>query len=272
MKKSVLYLLAILFALSSCSKKEADVEEVENEFEFFEYYSKIFETYFEDYDYFEEYFGDWDTTIFYQVVSESETYKLLEALIDHIDVNRGYIIADGINAVYHTVTHFNEYLWNNKEAMELFEKEDCVYVLTSTYLNSLKTVTPIINGNLLDSMLLNNVFLEEIWLYRKWLDYLHYVLTSEIFMSKMNITEKIQLMVLVLERAKYTLFKRSTEYNIMISIMLSSNYTPFVNDIKPVLYEGISGAVYIFEPDLLKWDQAYSVIAGYAIQFINDNK
>ena len=58
MKKFVIYLLAILFALSFCSKKD-----------------KI------DGEYFEEY----GITVPYKDVSDSETYNLLEALLDHIE-------------------------------------------------------------------------------------------------------------------------------------------------------------------------------------------
>lgn len=238
MKKSFLYIIAIFFALSSCSKND---------------------------DIFEQYFEDWDMMIPYQNVSKSKTYKLLDALIDNMDKNEVYIINFPSNSLnYPSVTKFNEYLWNNKETNAFFERGDCAFVLISTYLSSLKTNR---YKAVDDGFVLGN----------KWLHLFDYVLTSEICMSNMNVAEKVRLMVLALERLKYgftNVFNDGSnmistnllDYNIMISIMLSSNYTPFVNDIKPMLREAGMGAVYA-----VPFDNFY-LIPECARQFINDNK
>ena len=235
MKKSVFYVFAILLAFSSCSKAD-------------EFNDSLFE----------EYFGDWGC----QDVSDSETYHLLEALIDNMDENQGYLfLFPSSYNNYPSVTKFNEYMWDNKEAATFFERDDCVSVLISTYLNSLKMnrYKAVDDGWLLEN---------------QWLFLFDYVLTSEICMSKMNVKEKVQLMVLVLERVKYE-FINLTDLTIMISIMLSSTYAPFVNDVKPMLREAAMGTVYWLQTDdgrSLTVNQFTDLITGYARQFINDKK
>ena len=92
-------------------------------------------------------------------------------------------------------------------------------------------------------------------------------------MSKFNVTEKVQLMVLALESIKYGDWSSPLNTSIMISIMLSSDYTPFINEVKPLLREGRHNAVYILDRNLnLDQFQEFDLISGYAKQFINDNK
>jgi hypothetical protein len=201
----------------------------------------------------EMYYEDWGITVPYQDVSKSKTYIFLKALIDQIDKNQVYLITYPSNDIdYPYVTKFNEYLWNSKEAADFFKRKDCIPVLISTYIVNLKAERDI-RSTILDLLL-----------------------ASDIFMSKMNITEKKQLMVLALERAKYLEYSRPGPFTIMISIMLSSNYTPFVEDVKPRLRET---SVYYY----LNVDDNYSIrpgyniqandlIIGYATQFLNHNK
>jgi hypothetical protein len=59
--------------------------------------------------------------------------------------------------------------------------------------------------------------------------------------------------------------------DIMISIMLSSNYTPFVKNVKPILCESPMGVSYGLDCPI-SLDQFENLITGYAKQFINDNK
>ena len=57
------------------------------------------------------------------------------------------------------------------------------------------------------------------------------------------------------------------DINIMFSIMIASNYIPFIDDIKPILREVGTGAIYtLYPPD------NYNLIAIYARQFLNDNQ
>ena len=233
MKKSALYILAILFALSSCSKKEDKVE------------------------YFEEY----GIMVPYRDVSKSATYHLLEVLIDHIKNNN-------VNIAYlpgfiPSVTKFNQYLWNNKEAAAFLERKDCASVLISTYFNCMKKPNKCIK---LDSTGMWKCEDEDIFFW-----FLSYFMTSEICMSKMNLTEKVHLMALTLESTKYEFMTSPFNNNIMISIMLSSNYTPFVEDIKPKLRQAIGGVSYWVEMGGDYYQQD-ALIKKYAKQFINDNK
>ena len=242
MKRTALYVLAILLALSSCSSEDD----------------------FNDYEIFEEHFEEWGITVPYFDVSQSETYKYLEALIDYVDKNQIYTINfPTSNLNYPSVTKFNEFLRNSKEAADFFKRRDCVSVLLSAYLINLKTVRGYGDNY-------NFKF------------FLEFVLSSDMCISKMNETEKVQLMVLALESDKIIMMGIDgidveftvKNWNIMISIMLSSNYTPFINDIKPMLREAAMGATYWLETNggSLMPNQINDMIIGYAKQFINDNK
>ena len=236
MKKSVLYLLAILFVFSSCSEDE-----------------------FNDTEIFFEYFEEWGITVPYQDVSNSKTYSLLKNLIDYLDENQTKTITFPSSSLNHpSVTHFNNFLRNSEEAANFFKRRDCVFVLISTYLINLKTECGYVDN------------------YNFKFAFLELVLSSDMCMSKMNVAEKVQLMALALERIKYEKCGLNP-FNIVISIMLSSNYIPFlnaVNDINPILLECLrtgthsvmiddSGTVTQYTDDLIK---------KYAKQFINDNK
>jgi len=259
MKKSVLYVLILFLALNSCSMDDLSDDLTDD---------------FNDSDIIKEYFKDWDITIPYQDVSETKTFQLLDALIEHIDKNQIFILFfPSSDLFYPSVTKFNEHIWNNKEAAALFEREDCAFVLISTYQKYLK-------------MKRFNVVDDGCVLENKWLNFFDYVLTSEMCMSKFNINEKVQLMVLALEKSKYGFLNVSQDghyvtitnfrdYSIMFSIMLSSNYDPFVSKVKPMLFEFSSGASY----GLLTSDGTYltgkkynDFITGYAKQFINKYK
>jgi len=267
MKKSVLFVLAIVLALCTCTPNggsddpnipeetsELPIEEPEDPED-----PEIFD------DYFEEYFGNWD----YQAVFETETYHLLEAVIDYIDENWTRLF----NWNDKSITRFNKYFRNSEEAVILFEREDCVYVLISTYLHSIKT----------ERYLLKD---DDLWVGSKWFTFLETILFCDMLMDEMNLTEKIQLMVLALERSKYELTRPMT-FNIMISIMLSSNYSPFINDIKPLLHETVTGLAYylVTSPDcvppsiappphcrVMDNNKEHNLIKRYANHFINDNK
>ena len=178
----------------------------------------------------------------------------------------------------YVVTWFNKSLRNSKEAIALFKRDDCVSVLISAY-----------QAVIAEIILLQKKAVS-MWLVTEGYDYLELILFSDMFMEKMNITEKVNLMELALE---LDLEKSKIEYhniftiNIMISIMLSSNYPPFVNDIKPLLRENSMGIAYylVMYPDcastygtdiepcvIIDFGQAHDLIKGYAKQFINDNK
>lgn len=240
MKKSVIYISAItLLVLGACSEKDEYGGDVPSE----------------------EY---WGITVPYHDVSGTETYNLLDKLIGYLDKTQArtiYFPSSNLN--YPSVTKFNEHLAKSEEAVAFFKRDDCIFVLISTYLSNLET----------ERHSFGNGYWE---LYNERFSFLELVLASDMSMNKMNITEKVQSMALALERARYEEYSYHYPFNIMISVMLSSNYTPFVNDIKPMLRELGMGVGY----DLLKDQKALFVntteysdlITGYAKQFINDNK
>ena len=253
MKKSVLYLFATIFAFGSCSMNNNDES-------------------FDDSEIFEEYFEEWGITIPYRDVSKSETYHLLENLIDDIQDNLFFSLPmySSYTRIY-SPTEFNDSLRSNKAAAALFEREDCVFVFISTYLTSIKA------NKYLTVDFPNCTGCETVGPINSLFHFrFEWVLSSEIFLSKMNKTETVQLIALVLERIKYE--KRSPyPFSILISIMLLNNYTPFVEDVKPTIMElnlcryGLKSTEgYITMPGVD--DQASDLIVGYAKQFINDNK
>ena len=258
MKNSFLFIFAILLGLCSCSMDSLTDDSSED---------------INDPDAIKEYFKDWDITIPYQDVSESKTFQLLDALIEYIDKNQVSILFyPSSDIFYPSVTKFNEYIWKSKEAAALSEREDCALVLLSTY----------------QKFLMTNRFklVDDYWpVDNLWLRFFDYFLTSELCMSKLNLAEKVQLMVMALEKSKYGVLKiyesgsmtntSILDYNIMNSIMLSSDYAPYINKAKPMLFEFASGSIY----GLAKSDGTYltgkeynDFIAGYAKQFINDYK
>jgi len=228
MKRSIYFVLIIQLILTACSNDS--MNEVSDD----------------------SFLAEWDITIPYQDVTQTETYHLLEVLIDSIDKNQARF-------VLFTVTYLNEYIWNNEEATALFQREDCVSVLISTYLISIQTKKFLIQ--------------DDSWWTPMRFRFLEFILMSDRFMDKMNKTEKNQLMVLALEMAKYEECT-STPFSIMISIMRSCNYEHFVNDV--IIREASSGVSYWFEmKDGSVWDnveQTHTLLIKYAKQFINDNK
>lgn len=271
MKKSVLYILILLFLLYSCTPKsvpdapEPDPpnEECEEIDIFKEYFGDCFEVYFKDY--YDEYFGDWD----FQDVFKSETYYLLVALIEYIDKNQVRLVAyPPPDFTYSCITIFNERLQDSEEAISFFKREDCGFVLLSTYLDFLMT-EKYLN---IDSKFWGNTFFT----------FLKPVLFSNMCMEALNEKEKVQLMVLVLESIQrgIPVFHRRWAFTVVISIMKSSNYSPFANDVKPLFVEAASGLTYCFnietrcsrramcagdDPEASDW------ITCYARKFINDN-
>jgi len=241
MKKLVIFVLVGLLAFSSCASKE-----------------KI-----NDSEIFEEYFEEFDITVFYQDVSKSKTYHLLEALLDHLSEN--LLPPQPVYSSYMPTlfpTELNNYLRDNKEAAAFFEREDCVYVLISTYLTNLKT--------------------ENSWDYknnnsRRKFFFFEMFLSSEMSLSKLNVTEKVQLMVLALESS---MVKSPLPFTIMISIMLSNNYPPFIEDVKPILIEAtpccyclrMNNDIVLPGGSESNHTIATDLITRYAKQFINDNK
>jgi len=258
MKKLFFYVLAILFSLSSCSTKDSDILEDTSDI-----LANIFE--------------EWGIAIPYRDVSKSKTYHLLEALLD--DMSKNLLPPQPVHSSYYPTlspTELNNYLQDNQEAVALFKRADCKFVLISKYLTNLKA----------DHSLGYNRM-------RKY-NFFEMLLSSNMFLSELNTTEKVQLMVLALERYKYIESFGYENYflpfTIMISIMLQSNYPPFVEDVEPMLIEqlycgyGLKSEDYhvtFVDGNFIKEGnialpgihvQASDLVIRYAKQYINDNK
>jgi len=214
MKKPVIYALAIVLALSSCSSNdvtgEPDIPEIpeipDNPCPTKEKSNESEEPIIFD-DYFEEYFGDWD----YQDVFESETYHLLEAVIDYVDKHQGRLVAYPSSNIFHqSVTWFNNEFRKSEVAVAFLKRDDSGQILISTHLDCLTTKSYL----MLDSEWWGNTFFT----------FLELVLSSEMYTSAINKTEKVQLMVLALERAKHEFYGR-WHFHIMISIMQDCTVT-----------------------------------------------
>ena len=242
LKKLNLLLLAGILAMYSCSMND-DINKEDN--------TTI--------DYaisqsFKEYFNDWE----YQDVSKTETYNLMQTLIN--DLLEGFLridtFYDTTNSSMPTIslTGFNNYLWDSKEAVAFFDREDCFFVIASTIMTTLKTQ--------------RNDQIKAIEL----------LIASDMFLSKTNLTEKKQLIVLALERVKNDKYLNVNPFTIMISIMLSSNYISFVEDVKPMLSEVTPLVCYSLKmkdgfkiPGYRVEDfEATDLILKYTMQFLNN--
>lgn len=161
------------------------------------------------------------------------------------------------------VTIFNNRLKANKVAIELFERDDYYPVLASKYLTVLKFKEVHQDGSIIN-MPLN-------------ISYLEMLLASDMCISTLREKEQIQLLAMALERTKYTDVLKHITYHIMIAIMDLYNYAPFVEDIKPRLFETTFGYSLLNLQDdepynfTLSMPQA-DIIKEYATQFLNEQK
>ena len=224
MKKPVFYLLTILLALSACANEKDEIidppDEVEDN-EIIDPPDEVEDNEIIDSEILEAYFEEWDITIpYYQDVSKSETYRLLNNLVGSDYIRKKVTPYGGENEHYIlTPTAFNNFMLNNEDATVLAKRNNCIDVLISTYL-------PLLTTNVADiGYEATDIF------------YIELVLSCDMFMSKMHVKEKVQLMVLALERIKYE-YISAAHFNLIISIMLSSNYTPFIENVYIIFFFG----------------------------------
>ena len=159
------------------------------------------------------------------------------------------------NADRHGVTIFNNDLRANKVAVELFSRNDCFSVLASKFLTNIRR-----------GLMYN--------------DYFTMMLDSELSMETLNQREVIQTMAMAVERAEYIISSRG-EYRslneigqLMIVIMQSYHYAPFVEDIGVQLFETTWGYSFDWTDGFIGWDSTYvlkehrfDLILTYATQF-----
>jgi len=258
MKKSVFYVMVVLLALFSCTRNESDdLDDV------FVDVSDILENISEE----------WGVTVPYQDVSNTKTYHLLKDLMVYLRENVFYYVCPTCSKIPGcTPSECDSILRINNKANELIKRNDCVTVLISTYLNLFKTIIDDIDNDYdgRDPLC---------WIKIGKIEVLYSALSSKMFMSIFSKTEKVQLMALVLEMIKYegNFINRYAPYSIMISIMLSSDFPPFIENVKPMLietgpfpcYELIMNNGYIWPG---QDDQASDLIIDLSKQFIILNK
>ena len=156
-----------------------------------------------------------------ETVRSTSTCGLLVTLLEY---PLGVFLVASSNLFEPRVSMFNNELRSNKVAVEFFKRGNFYPVLVSKYLSVIKKNIEW-GGRAADSPY-----------------YIQWLLASDMCMSAMNKKEKIQLMVIALERTKYALDMENQEpCLIMISIMKSFKYAPFMKDIEPRLIETIMG-------------------------------
>jgi len=142
------------------------------------------------------------------------------------------------------VTMFNNSLSMNKAAVELFKRDECVSVLASKYLTVIKQK-------------------EE----TDRTEYFEILLSSDMCMKALNEREKILFMAMALERTKNK--SKSIQIkgtlHIIVAIMKSCNYTPFLNEFGTEWIGGTWG--YEICNNLYE-----NKIIEYAKQFLNEKK
>jgi len=243
MKKSVYFILIILLILSGCFNSfEAFLEEwdelrtyqsvcpsVTDAFKFPENWTK------EDLDNF--------ANLPEETIYSMSTCGLLKTLLEH-PTNRllGPWCAYCSNSGLPGVAMFNNDLMANKVAVELFERNDCFSILASNYLTIIKEKKE----------------------HSGQIAYCEMLLASDMCMAALKEREKIQLMAMALEKVKYkseSIHVNET-FHIIVAIMRSCNYTPFLNEFGTEWREGLQGYSICFVSE--------NEILIYAKQFLNE--
>jgi hypothetical protein len=196
-----------------------------------------------------------------ETIQSSKTAELLDAILtrpyDHTKLTPWCIYCENTNI--QGVTMFNNGLLEDKMITELFKKEDCFSIFEAKYQIFLKKIDWETNEGLTLS---------------GQIAYFEMLLASDMCMSVINEREKVRLMEMAVKKLNYEKKRINEACHIMISVMQSCSYTPFIEEIVPILYETING--YTFDdPDsniLVSGlgDYQSKIIANYAQQFLNE--
>jgi hypothetical protein len=183
--------------------------------------------------------------------ADMSTTDLLETLIEErIPVEPWCLTCSSFDIS--GVTRFNDNLRIDKMAIELFARRDCFPVLTSKY----------------------RAFMEEKQEISFPLVYFEMLLASDLCMSVLNESQKIQLLEMALEKTAYDTEPVNEACHIMIAVMQSFHYTPFVEEVVPKLHETVCGYTLSALDDHLIGRgfelQGADVIIEYATQFLNE--
>ena len=242
-------------------------------------------------DSFDDFLKEWELS--YQNVCSSVTDAVKVPEPWNVDVARTFVIPDetiramstcglldtylmfpstpdpnGGNFYNPAITEFNANLRENKVAIELFERSDCFPVLAAKYLKCIKEIKPP------DS---KYGPYDRIW---KVVDFLEWLLLSDMCMTVLDEKKKNQLMAMALVFKEKSIANGQfwlESYNLMISIMISCNYKPFVTEVGPRIREG-AGGYYLIDSDNGKFQSNalsashVELILKHAKQFLNEQK
>ncbi|MDR2910989.1 MAG: hypothetical protein LBV47_06460 [Bacteroidales bacterium] len=194
-----------------------------------------------------------------ETIRSMSTCGLLKTFIEY---PRVYASSDLFDPV---VTKFNNELRENKVAIELFDRNDCFPVLASEYLN-------IIKGHYYNSIEKGE------YIYSGRIDYIEKLLASDICMSVIDDKEKKQIMAIgftkaTKERKTSNYGNAAYTYTMMISIMQSCNYAPFIEEVGARIREGAVG-YYLIDPNgdtsgNFLTDSNVELILKHAEEFLN---
>lgn len=196
-------------------------------------------------------------TIPNKTIKSMSSCGLLITLLEYLSI-RSYEYGGDFLAP--RVTIINNYLRANKVALELFSRNDFFLVIESTY-QSVMTIKGYINSGIEVGAV--NIFCLEM------------LLSSEMNMTALKKEEKIKLMNMALERTKYAVNLENIEpCMIMIAIMKSFKFDPFLKDIEPKLVETSFGYTMTESDGNIHTNILNShhrdIIIDYSNQFLND--
>jgi hypothetical protein len=174
-----------------------------------------------------------------ETVLSMSTCGLLKTWMDYPERVLGPWCTLCSNSKIPGVTRFNDILQTDKVTVELFKRGDCASVLASKYLSCIKA------NKERDGLQASFEML----------------LASDMCMAVLNKDEKILFMAMALEKMGNKNDHIETRH-IMVAIMRTCNYTPFLNDVKTKWDENIGG-----------YDICYNdMIEKYAKQFLDEHK
>jgi len=182
-----------------------------------------------------------------ETVQTMSTCGLLETLMTHPQNFTPWFATSISSEMYiPAFTIFNENLWKNNVAVELFKRDDFFTVLASKYLSLLK-----VNRDKQPERVA----------------YLEILLVSDMCMDVLNEREKYQLVAMALERMKYDTYVIETRH-IMAVIMRDFNYTPLLEEVEKKWYDPQHGYLQVnfWNEDGTKWLETHF---GYIICIVD---
>jgi len=256
MKKAIYYLLMIQLMLSACLKNEESFDSFMADWESLQIYQNVCPSVTDAVEYPEPWIPEiWNTfEISGETINAMSTCGLLETWLNHPAYNNSWSpycthCSDMSRPAF---LSFNMGVSRNEVSSEFFKRRDCVPVLAFKYLTFIKAKSKP-SGR-------QRCF--------------EFLLASDMSMSVSNEMEKIQFMAMALEKMKYEKKEVNGACHIMVAIMLSCNYAPFVEEIGPKIEDSNFGYTFrnleagIYYSGFQ--DYHAKIIIEYAKQFLNE--